>query len=66
MGYLSWLSIGKSLVPVVVPAAAEASTLARVISAILFLDLAASVNAGSTIPELLASIRTQIAAILPH
>lgn len=47
-------------------AAAEASTLARVISAILFLDLAASVNAGSTIPELLASIRTQIAAILPH
>ncbi|GGG65787.1 hypothetical protein GCM10011374_32130 [Kocuria dechangensis] len=66
MGYLSWLSIGQYLVPVVVPAAAEASTLARVISAILFPDLAASVNAGSTIPELLASIRTQIGAILPH
>ncbi|MFE9201910.1 TetR/AcrR family transcriptional regulator [Micromonospora sp. NPDC007230] len=46
--------------------AAEASTLARVVSAILFLDLATSVNAGSTIPDLLASIRTQVAAILPR
>ncbi|MDF2992461.1 MAG: Bacterial regulatory protein tetR family [Microbacterium sp.] len=44
---------------------AEASTLARVISAITFVDLAASVNLASTVPELLASIRSQIAAILP-
>jgi len=46
--------------------AAEASTLARVVSAIMFLDLAAGVNAKSSIPELLASIRAQIAATLPR
>ncbi|WGW10636.1 helix-turn-helix domain-containing protein [Saxibacter everestensis] len=44
---------------------ADASTLARVIPAIMFLDLAASVNVGSSIEEILASIRIQVAAILP-
>ncbi|MCS5721690.1 TetR/AcrR family transcriptional regulator [Herbiconiux sp. CPCC 203407] len=43
----------------------QAATLARVISAIQFLELAASVNTGSTVPDLLASIRAQVAAILP-
>ncbi|TDD53372.1 TetR/AcrR family transcriptional regulator [Saccharopolyspora elongata] len=47
-------------------AEAEASTLARVISAIMFLGLAASVNVDSSIEEILASIRTQVAAILPR
>lgn len=45
--------------------AGEATTLARVISAIQFLELAASVNSDSMVPELLASIRAQVAAILP-
>lgn len=44
----------------------EAATRARVISAITFLELAASVNADSGTPEILASIRTQITAVLPH
>lgn len=46
--------------------AAEASTLARVISAILFLELAASANMASSIEEILASVRTQVSAILPR
>ncbi|WP_454042264.1 TetR/AcrR family transcriptional regulator [Cellulosimicrobium sp. Marseille-Q8652] len=46
--------------------AAEASTLARMISAVQFLELAASVNVKSSVPELLSSIRTQVAAILPR
>lgn len=46
-------------------AAGEGATLARVISAIQFLELAASVNAASTVPQLLAQIRAQVAAILP-
>lgn len=45
--------------------AGEATTLARVISAIQFLELAASVNIDATVPALLASIRAQVAAILP-
>ncbi|MEU0268876.1 helix-turn-helix domain-containing protein [Nocardioides sp. NPDC006303] len=45
-------------------APAEASTLARVITAIMFLDMAVTVNAGLSVPEILASIRTQLAAIL--
>ncbi|AEF41599.1 Putative TetR-family transcriptional regulator [Hoyosella subflava DQS3-9A1] len=46
--------------------AVEASTLAGVVVAIMFLVLAASVNAELSIPELLASIRAQVAAILPR
>lgn len=45
-----------------VPAAA---TVARVVSAIMFLEMAASVNAGSSNQEILTSIRSQVAAILP-
>lgn len=43
----------------------HAATLARVISAIQFLELGASMNTASSIPELLADIRTQVSAILP-
>lgn len=47
-------------------AQSEASTLARVVSAIMFLNLAASANARASTPEILAGIRTQVTAILPH
>lgn len=46
--------------------AEDASTLAGVVSAMMFLVLAASANVGATIPELLASIRSQVEAILPR
>ena len=46
-------------------AAGSAATLARVVSAIVFLELAASVNVDSSTPELIAGIRDQVAAILP-
>lgn len=46
-------------------AAERAATLARVISAIQFLELGASMNTASSIPELLANIRPQVSAILP-
>ncbi|AUG29803.1 MULTISPECIES: TetR/AcrR family transcriptional regulator [Microbacterium] len=44
----------------------QAEALARVVSAIQFLVLGASVNTASPIPQLLADIRTQVAAILPR
>lgn len=44
----------------------QASTLAGVITAIQFLALADGANANATVPELLASIRAQIEAILPR
>lgn len=43
----------------------EAATLAHVVSAILLLELGASYNAAASIEELVASIRAQVAAILP-
>ncbi|WP_156761947.1 TetR/AcrR family transcriptional regulator [Microbacterium karelineae] len=46
--------------------AEDASTLAGVVTAIMFLTLANGVNVGATIPELLASIRAQVEAILPR
>lgn len=45
--------------------AAESSTVARVISAIMFVTMAASANAGSSIPDLLTMIRSQVETILP-
>lgn len=44
----------------------QALELARVISAIMFVTMAASVNAGSSTEEILSSIRSQIAVILPR
>lgn len=46
--------------------APEAEALARVVSAIQFLELGASVNTASTLPQLLADIRTQVTAMLPR
>lgn len=46
-------------------AADEAATLAHVISAILLLELGATLNADSSIDELVASVRAQVAAVLP-
>lgn len=45
--------------------APAASPIARVVSAIMFLEMAASVNVGSSNREILTSIRAQVAAILP-
>jgi len=44
----------------------QALELARVISAVMFVTMAASVNAGSSTEEILSSIRSQIAVILPR
>lgn len=46
--------------------AAEAAVLARVISAVLFVTMAASANAGTSIPDIVLAIRAQVAAILPR
>lgn len=46
--------------------ALQAEVLARVASAIQFLELGASVNTALTTAQLLADIRTQVAAILPR
>ena len=43
-----------------------AAASARVVSAIVFLELGAGVNADASNPELLANIRRQVAAILPR
>lgn len=45
---------------------AGAATLARVISAILFLTMASSEHLDSSVPQIVDAIRTQIAAILPR
>ncbi|MEU4642296.1 helix-turn-helix domain-containing protein [Micromonospora sp. NPDC023814] len=44
----------------------DASTLARVISAVLFLSMASSADAATSAAEIVASIRTQVAVILPR
>ena len=44
----------------------QATTLARVISAIMFLTMASSVNAHAGTEEIIESIRAQVAAVLPH
>lgn len=44
----------------------EASVLARAISAVLFVTMAASVNADASIPDIVLAIRAQVAAILPR
>ena len=45
-------------------AEADAAALARVISAVMFVEMAATLNAGSSVKDILAGIRTQVAAIL--
>ena len=46
--------------------AATATTLAAVVSAITFVTMAATVNAGLSTDEIIARIREQVAAILPR
>ncbi|GAA1371539.1 hypothetical protein [Streptomyces beijiangensis] len=43
----------------------DAATLARVVSALLFLAMAASVNAAASVYEILHDIRDQLAVVLP-
>lgn len=45
---------------------ADAATLARVISAVMFMAMAASLNADHDAEQVLAAIRTQLSVILPH
>jgi len=44
----------------------EAATLARVVSAVVFLAMAATVNIARTVDEIEADIRDQVSALLPH
>jgi prolyl-tRNA editing enzyme YbaK/EbsC (Cys-tRNA(Pro) deacylase) len=46
--------------------AKTASTLAHVISAVMFISMAATVNIGHSVDEVIAEIREQIQALLPH
>jgi hypothetical protein len=43
-----------------------AATLARVVSSVLFLSMAASPNITSSAEAILADIRRQVTALLPH
>jgi AcrR family transcriptional regulator len=45
--------------------AAEAATLARVVSAIMFLSMAATVNVGLSVDDLVHDIRNQLRVVLP-
>jgi AcrR family transcriptional regulator len=45
---------------------AEAATMARIISAIQFLTMASAEHVDSSVEQIVAAIRTQVAAILPH
>ncbi|WP_392673630.1 TetR/AcrR family transcriptional regulator [Streptomyces sp. LN785] len=44
----------------------DAATLARVVSAVLFLTMAASANAAASVEEILHDIRDQLAVVLPR
>ena len=45
---------------------AEAATRAHVVSAIMFLAMAATVNIARTVDEIRGEIKAQVAALLPH
>lgn len=44
----------------------DAATLARVVSAVGFLTMAASVNATASVDEILRDVRDQLAVVLPR
>jgi AcrR family transcriptional regulator len=44
----------------------DAATLARIVSAIMFLSMAASVNAGLSIDEIVQDIRGQVSLLIPR
>jgi hypothetical protein len=43
-----------------------ASTLAHIVSAVMFISMAATVNIGHSVDEIIADIRHQIQALLPR
>jgi AcrR family transcriptional regulator len=45
---------------------ADAPTLARVVSSVMFLSMAASLNIAQSVEEILQDIRTQVSALLPR
>ncbi|KQQ08731.1 TetR/AcrR family transcriptional regulator [Rathayibacter sp. Leaf296] len=47
-------------------AAADAATLAGIVSAVMFLTLATSADPRTGVAEIVAAVRAQVAAILPH
>ena len=48
------------------PRAQDAATTARIVSAIMFLSMAATVNAALSIDEIVQDIRTQVGVLLSH
>jgi len=44
----------------------DAATLARVVTSVMFLSMAASVNAALSVEEIVQDIRRQVSALLPH
>jgi len=44
----------------------DAATLARVVSSVMFLSMAASLNIAWTVEEIMADIHRQVSALLPH
>jgi hypothetical protein len=44
----------------------DAATLARVVSSVMFLSMAASVNVGWSVEEIVQDIRRQVSAVLPR
>ncbi len=47
-------------------AAGDAATLARIVSAVMFLSMAASVNIALSVDEIVQDIRGQVGVLLPH
>jgi hypothetical protein len=46
--------------------ASDAATTARIVSAIMFVSMAASVNAGSSTEAVVENIRTQVSVLMPR
>ena len=44
----------------------DAATLAHIVSAIMFLSMAATINVARSVDEILEDIRSQVRVLLPH
>jgi TetR/AcrR family transcriptional regulator len=44
----------------------DAATLAHIVSAIMFLSMAATINIARSVDEILEDIRSQVRVLLPH
>jgi TetR/AcrR family transcriptional regulator len=44
----------------------DAATLAHIVSAIMFLSMAATININRSVDEILEDIRSQVRVVLPH